>query len=302
MPARLIVYFPERPTGRFLLEEGRTYVLGRDDGCEVVLADQRVSRRHARLRFEEGRWHLFHLGSKNGLTVGGSPWQEGPLPESAWISFGGLLTELDVLSEEAARREEERDLSRFQTSLQLQLQLDPAVGLEQLLKRTLDSFLGVSGAERGFILLVGEDGGLAVSVAAGLEAEELADPEFSGSIGALDRALAEGLPVTLADVSSDAELARRQSVLSSGIRALVCLPLRVLERTIGVIYGDSRKPGSAFTELDLDLLAALTSHAALALAVARLHEEVEDLGQALPAATTLSAETLLRPKASEKGP
>ena len=46
---------------------------------------------------------------------------------------------------------------------------------------------------------------------------------------------------------------------------------------LGALYADSRAPGSAFTELDVEILEALASQAALAIAAARLDEEVERL-------------------------
>ena len=48
-------------------------------------------------------------------------------------------------------------------------------------------------------------------------------------------------------------------------------------RRLGALYADSSAPGSAFTELDVEILEALASQAALAIAAARLDEEVERL-------------------------
>ncbi len=47
-------------------------LLGRDPGCAIYLPhDLRISRRHARLFWEEGAWYLEDLGSANGCTVRG---------------------------------------------------------------------------------------------------------------------------------------------------------------------------------------------------------------------------------------
>lgn len=46
-------------------------LIGRDEGCHVVLSDPSVSRRHARLRFRDGRWILQDLDSTNGTLVNG---------------------------------------------------------------------------------------------------------------------------------------------------------------------------------------------------------------------------------------
>ncbi|HEY3727944.1 MAG TPA: FHA domain-containing protein [Solirubrobacteraceae bacterium] len=44
-------------------------LVGRHPGCDVVLGDLTVSRRHARLRFRDGNWVLHDLGSTNGTLV-----------------------------------------------------------------------------------------------------------------------------------------------------------------------------------------------------------------------------------------
>jgi hypothetical protein len=47
-------------------------LIGRHQACDVVLSAVSVSRRHARLRFRDGRWILQDLESTNGTTVNGS--------------------------------------------------------------------------------------------------------------------------------------------------------------------------------------------------------------------------------------
>jgi hypothetical protein len=46
-------------------------VLGRGQGCTIVLSDITVSRRHAELVLRDGRWILRDLGSSNGTWVNG---------------------------------------------------------------------------------------------------------------------------------------------------------------------------------------------------------------------------------------
>jgi DNA-binding winged helix-turn-helix (wHTH) protein len=47
--------------------------LGRDNDCEVVIADRQVSRRHAKIDRRSGRTYLQDLASKNGTCVNGVP-------------------------------------------------------------------------------------------------------------------------------------------------------------------------------------------------------------------------------------
>jgi FHA domain len=48
-------------------------LVGRHLGCDIVLDDLSVSRRHARLRFRDGRWVLQDLESTNGTLVNRAP-------------------------------------------------------------------------------------------------------------------------------------------------------------------------------------------------------------------------------------
>src|SRR3954470_16748501 len=48
-----------------------TLTFGRERDCDCVLVDPTVSRTHAALRTEAGRWWLRDLGSSNGTWVGG---------------------------------------------------------------------------------------------------------------------------------------------------------------------------------------------------------------------------------------
>jgi S1-C subfamily serine protease len=59
--------------GRTVEVRGTTFVIGRDAGCDLTLADEQVSRRHAELQVRgDGRALLRDLESRNGTFVDGS--------------------------------------------------------------------------------------------------------------------------------------------------------------------------------------------------------------------------------------
>jgi hypothetical protein len=50
----------------------RELLVGRAPRCDITLADQTVSRRHARLLFRDGEWIVQDLRSRNGVTLNGA--------------------------------------------------------------------------------------------------------------------------------------------------------------------------------------------------------------------------------------
>ena len=60
-------------------------VLGRSSACDVVIDADTVSRHHATLRLQDGRWRVFDLDSLNGTHV------NGVCVERAYIEAGDRL-------------------------------------------------------------------------------------------------------------------------------------------------------------------------------------------------------------------
>lgn len=278
MPARLTLHLPTAPARELILSDGEV-VVGRSAECGVVIDDDRVSRRHAVLAPGPSGWTVADLGSKNGTLVDGRPVTSGPLPAQSWLSFGGLIAHFEAVAGSAADLYEQRRRRLTTATEAKRALLDPRAGLSGLLSRVAVSMLSLTGAERGFLLLAGEGGELQVAARSGLSWDDLRAAEFSGSAGAVERALASGQAVVSADAGADAELGARASIAAGGIRALLCVPIREGGRSIGAMYADSRRPGSAFTELDLKILEELAAQAGLALAVSRLNGELSGLAE-----------------------
>jgi hypothetical protein len=62
---------PRLPSLGLPSTEGARLTVGRSPSCDCVLPEECVSRRHAELRRDEGRWFLRDLGSSNGTRVNG---------------------------------------------------------------------------------------------------------------------------------------------------------------------------------------------------------------------------------------
>jgi hypothetical protein len=69
-------------------------VIGRSSACQLVLGDDTVSRRHAELFVDEGRWVLRDLGSSNGSWVNGRRIVEAEVRPGDVLHLGGCRLRL----------------------------------------------------------------------------------------------------------------------------------------------------------------------------------------------------------------
>src|SRR6478752_5891513 len=82
----------------------KNVVLGRDETADIRLPFSAVSRRHAELRFERGRWVAVDLESRNGTLVDGHAIDEQELEPFAELRVGdGVLKLVEKDAAEFAR-------------------------------------------------------------------------------------------------------------------------------------------------------------------------------------------------------
>lgn len=282
MSSRLTIYAPDSPVRRVLLDPRREYLIGRDASCDLHLSDPRISRRHARLSCRGRAWQLTDLGSKNGVQRNGQGINEVVIETGDWVSFGGLLTQFEIVSAEQLAIEARRGQTRWHTTVDRSRRLNPKLEIDQLLRDVLDSVLELAEAERGFIMLGDEHGELTVRARAARGTPLATDDGFAGSEGAVRLALEKRCAIVVCDARADVLLAERPSIEAHSIRALICVPLIVGEQPTGVVYADSHLPGTLFTELDVELLQAFAAHAALVVGVASVRDELVGLADLLP--------------------
>ncbi|KGQ18583.1 FHA domain-containing protein [Lysobacter dokdonensis DS-58] len=282
MQARLIAFLPDQAAIVRTARPGETLRIGRAQDNDLRLDHPSVSRAHAQLIGSDSGWLLRDLGSKNGSYVDGrAVLGDVALAKPGWLRFGDIHCELGLLSALDLAEEDAHRLARRTAATAHTAQLERLTNLGDLLDASLRSVLDLSQCERGFVLLAqGDD--FRVRSSQALDAGALPDRAFSGSVGAVRRALDERRAVVANDIASDAELAARHSIVSQGLRTLLCLPLFEGERTLGAIYADRTGPGPAITTLDVELLQAFAEHAAVWIAARRATEQLAQAGDAAP--------------------
>jgi len=158
--------------------------------------------------------------------------------------------------------------------------------IEQLLIDIVDHSVELTGAERGFLIMVGADGQPEIRVARSRDKQSVAeDVRFSTSV--VGKVLATGEP-TLSTVQSDSDaLELGRSVFDLKLRAVMCVPLSAgatgaagaviaaggtgTSLPPGALYVDSRAATREFDHRDLGLFFALARNISIAMENARLH-------------------------------
>jgi hypothetical protein len=81
--------------------EGKSYLAGRSTEVDLVLADDAVSRKHARFYQARGRYWVRDLGSRNGTVINGEAVQHAMLRAGDRLAIGSSLARIEVLDKGA---------------------------------------------------------------------------------------------------------------------------------------------------------------------------------------------------------
>lgn len=145
--------------------------------------------------------------------------------------------------------------------------VNSSLDLDSVLARALDLAVDVMNAERGFIVL--RDG------------RRVAAPHNVTAPGTLDappqtvvdRALEAGEVIVAADAQADPQWHDEPAIVTSQLRSIACVPIRVRDDALGVVYLDSRAEAGLFRASDREMLEAFAYHAALAIENAHMFED-----------------------------
>ena len=293
---------------RFDLPDDEPQQIGRSSEA-LPLIDQTISRRHAELTPDDGRWLIRDLRSANGTFVNGVRVTE-PTPlrvgdqvrvGSTLIQFGDVAEkrpvsplrvarkgEIDISVEHTVSSNEESMImsvpepsqaAEFQLAVVYELTalIGSVTDKQELLNKVMDVIFEYFKADRGFILL-GD----------GTEDEQhepavvrhRPDPEAPPTPGRIvvsktivRYVTRKGVGVLSANAMSDTRFASGDSVQNLGIRSAMCVPIKFKDRIYGVIHLDSQVKNFTYTEDQLTLLTAIGVQTGLALANARLYEQ-----------------------------
>jgi len=142
-----------------------------------------------------------------------------------------------------------------------------------LLNLALAMVLDFTSAGRGFIILVDENRNFRHLAARNILDEEIMSPEYETSHTMVREVIRTRKSRFVKDISMDASLRSAKSVIDLGLRSVLCVPIVMEKRTIGVVYLDSTSLEFAFTKADQTFVEAFAGRVAPVIIRALEHEK-----------------------------
>src|SRR5581483_2940310 len=283
------------------------FTVGRKVDKDLVIADPRVSRDHAVIVTENGRFHVVDQGSKHGTFVNGERVQRQSLEKNDRLEFGvrdiayvifnpqhaTSNTAREFLSQISGMHisTETTDLEKLTLFLEAARKLNTTGVLDEILVTLLDATLKLTRAERGFVFLKTDTGELRLAAGRSSRGEPMLDDKtISHSI--LEDALKSNSEFVITDTSQSLDLAGRQSIVAYDLRTVICIPLRKPQvqatrepgtegtgetpaEVMGALYVDSRFASRDISSVSNDILRAIAHEAASLIENARLVQAEE---------------------------
>ena len=153
--------------------------------------------------------------------------------------------------------------------------INSSLELERVLEEVMDSLIKLMSAERGFLMLREPDGELKEGIARGIDHSNLNKDEIKVSQTIVKKVVESGEAILTTNAQEDPRFENQASVAAYQLRSILCAPLKIKDRLIGVIYVDNRAHAGIFQERELGLITAFSDQAAVALDNAQLFEGLQ---------------------------
>ena len=295
MPPRLAAISGKHKGVVFAINE-EPLVIGRETAATICIADASVSRRHSTIEKKDDEFVITDLESLNGTFVNDVPVRTRVLEHGDRVRVGDsqflfLTHDSESMSKSSDVRMDEAQVISGST---VQIRFDHAIylmgrdlsalmkvsttinsirGLDDLLEALLKLLFELVPAQRGAILLTSEES-FEANLVFGLDRAHGNDRAVTVSRTIVQQVLRDGVALLASDGVSEWTQAT-DSLISTGAHSVMCVPMILLDRKIGVLYLDTTLPRDQFNNEHIKLVAAISGIAAVAIENARQFEWLE---------------------------
>ena len=148
--------------------------------------------------------------------------------------------------------------------------INSSLKVDEVLRIAMDTVVKMINAERGFVMLRDGENEMTIRTARNWEQESINSTESSTSRTIINRVIESGEGILTTDAQEDPRFEAQESIIAHNMRSILCVPLKVKNELIGVIYADNRIRSGIFTEASRNVLATFAEQVAIAIENARL--------------------------------
>ncbi|MBN1163665.1 MAG: sigma 54-interacting transcriptional regulator, partial [Candidatus Krumholzibacteriota bacterium] len=205
-------------------------------------------------------------------------------PENAEEFFSAVESDLNGLDGSEAVRSganlsarlerTELKVNKLEMLVEITKSLNSTLNLNELLAAIIDSTIKLADTDRGFLMLSDSEGILKFRIARDKKELSLQEKDFTVSHSIIDAVAAKGESLFISDLMENERFKDQQSVLDLHLRTAACVPLKLADKVIGVIYTDASRLTDELTEDNMSVVSAFAAQAAIAIENARLHGEL----------------------------
>ena len=201
-----------------------------------------------------------------------SPANSTPQSTTASQSFRNTFEREDISNSINTLKRERNEL---ETLYNIAKMLNSTLEFDEVLRLVMEQVISFVNAERGFLALVNpETNELEFTIALNKEGQTIDRDAYRNSRSTVNRVVSTREPILTDDAQLDDALKAQASIMTYGIRSIMCAPLVVRNHCIGAVYVDSRINANLFGPKHRDLLLAFCHQAAIAIDNARLFADL----------------------------
>ena len=148
--------------------------------------------------------------------------------------------------------------------------VNSSLEVDEVLRIAMDTVIRMISAERGFLMLRDANNQMIIRTARNWEQESINSKESATSRTIISRVIESGESILTTDAQEDPRFGAQESIIAHNMRSILCVPLKVKNELIGVIYADNRVRTGIFTESSRSVLSTFANQVAIAIENARL--------------------------------
>ncbi len=268
--------------------------IGSSVDSDVRVTEAGLEPTHAQI-VREGA-DLYVIGMLRDMTVNGRREKRSKLNDRDLVRVGELRATFYVRDEDAPKpppvlrpaaagqpQAVTREVvSAYRRVHEFSMKLLADASTEALVETILDSIIELTGAEKGFLVLLEGDSPV-IRSARGLEKTNIQQSLSQLSDSILRRVIDTKKPLIVADALRDQQWSASESVVSLKLLSVMCCPLLERGELKGILYVGNHRVANVFDEQALDVMNVFAAQASLLLSQTRRLDELRQAKTALEA-------------------